>query len=319
MRRILAILASGTAAGLFLLVLAGYAGRLGPTLEVIANFRLHLAALSGALGIVLGLAGLRRSAGLALLATLIAVAGLGPVLDPAQRPGARYSAGGRPLTLLYANLRYRNPEPAALAAMLRAADADILITSETTRAVADGAAGLAAAYPHRLVHAGAGEALRTAIWSKYPLGDGVLYLNNTVAPTAAAAIADLGGSTTLGLIGAHFSRPFERLHMIQAEALGPISAKLGHPLIVAGDFNASPWSRVVARAAEVTGTRILGGYRVTWKGHYQTPLGPLPEPLGHQIDHVLLSDGIGLVSVETLDLPGSDHLALFLRLRIPAP
>ena len=314
MQRTLAILAFGAAAGLFVLTLAGYAGRWDPALEAIANFRLHLAVLAGVLGMVLGLARLRRSAGLAMLTTLIAAAGLGPFFDPAERPGE-----GRSLTLLYANLRDRNPQPDALAAMLRATDADILITSETTRAVVEGAGGLRATYPYRLVSSGPGEALRTAIWSKYPLSDGVLYLNNTVAPTGAAALADLGGGTTLGLIGAHFSRPFERLHQVQAEALGPMAERLGHPLIVAGDFNASPWSWVVARAAEVTGTDVLGGYRVTWKGHYRTPLGPLPEPWGHQIDQILLSSGIGIVSVETLNLPGSDHLGLFVRLHIPAP
>jgi len=314
MQRTLATLAFGAAAGLFVLTLAGYAGRWDPALEAIANFRLHLAVLAGVLGMVLGLARLRRSAGLAMLTTLIAAAGLGPFFDPAERPGE-----GRSLTLLYANLRDRNPQPDALAAMLRAIDADILITSETTRAVVEGAGGLRATYPYRLVSSGPGEALRTAIWSKYPLSDGELYLNNTVAPTGAAALADLGGGTTLGLIGAHFSRPFERLHQVQAEALGPMAEKLGHPLIVAGDFNAAPWSWVVARAAEVTGTDVLGGYRVTWKGRYRTPLGPLPEPWGHQIDQILLSGGIGVVSVETLDLPGSDHLGLFVRLRIPAP
>jgi len=312
--RLPARLALGAAATLFVLTLAGYAGHWGPTFETIANFRLHLAIGAGVLAVVLGLAGQRRGAGFAVLSMVIAAAGLGPLFDPVERPGT-----GRPLTLLYANLHDHNPEPAALAAVLHATGADILITSETPRTVADGPGGLAAAYPYRLVHDGAGETLRTAIWSKYPLGGGVLYLNNTVAPTGAAATADLGGGVTLGLIGGHFSRPFERLHMIQAEALGPIAAKLGQPLIVAGDFNAAPWSRVVARAAEVTGTRILGGYRVTWKGHYQTPLGPLPEPLGHQIDHVLLSDGIGVEAVETLDLPGSDHRAILVRLRIPAP
>jgi len=319
MRRRLGILAFGAAAVFFLLTLAGYAGRWSPALEVVGNFRLHLAFLAGALVVVLGLAKLRRSAWLALLTTLIAAAGLGPVFDPVGPPGARYSGGGRPLTLLYANLWDRNPRPDALAAMLRALDADILITSETTRAVVEGAGGLRAAYPYRLVHSGTGEALRTAIWSKYPLRGGELYLNNTVAPTGAIAIADLGGGVTLGLIGAHFSRSFEGLRQIQSEALGPMAAKLGRPLIIAGDFNASPWSWVVTRAAEVTGTRILGGYRVTWKGHYPTPLGPLPEPWGHQIDQMLLSTDIGVETVETLRLPGSDHLGLFVRLRIPPP
>ena len=166
--------------------------------------------------------------------------------------------------------------------------------------------------------------LRTAIWSKYPLHQGQLYLNNTVAPTGAAAIADLGGGISLGLIGAHFSRPFEGVHRAQIEALGPMAQKLAtqkpdRPLIVAGDFNASPWLPAVARAAEVTNTRILGGYRVTWKGHYKTPFGQLTEPWGHQIDQILLSAGIGVETVETLALPGSDHRGLWVRLRIPPP
>jgi endonuclease/exonuclease/phosphatase (EEP) superfamily protein YafD len=186
------------------------------------------------------------------------------------------------------------------------------------------AESLRAAYPHRVIHSGTGTVLRTAIWSKYPLQDGTLYLNNTVAPTAATAIADLGGGATLGLIGAHFSRPFEGLHRTQIEALGPMANNMAaqepaQPLALAGDFNASPWSRSVARAAEVTGTRILGGYRVTWKGDYQTPLGPLPEPWGHQIDQMLLSPDIGVETVETLTLPGSDHLGLLVSLHIPAP
>jgi hypothetical protein len=73
----------------------------------------------------------------------------------------------------------------------------------------------------------------------------------------------------------------------------------------------------VARAAEVTGTRILGGYRVTWRGAYRTPLGPLAAPWGHQIDQILLSPRIGVEAVKTVALPGSDHRGLFLRLRIP--
>ena len=321
MRRTLGTLAFTLAftavAALLGLTLAGYAGSLNPGFESIANFRLHLAALAGALAVFLALIRLRHSAGLALLTALIAAAGLGPVFEQAERP-AKGATEGHVLTLLYANLRADNPQPQALVAMLRATGADILITSETSRAVAGGIA-----YPYSLVRSGTGEALRTAIWSKYPLRDGRLYLNNNVAPTGASAIADLGGGVTLGLIGAHFSRPFEGLHQTQIEALGPMaqllaSRKLAQPLIVAGDFNAAPWSRAVARAAEVTGTRILGGYRVTWKGRYQTPLGPLPEPWGHQIDQMLLSPDIGVVSVETLELPGSDHLGLFVSLRIPA-
>lgn len=70
--------------------------------------------------------------------------------------------------------------------------------------------------------------------------------------------------------------------------------------------------------SRITDTQILGGYRVTWKDHYQTPLGPLPEPWGHQIDQMLLSPDIGVDAVETLALPSSDHLGLFVSLHISA-
>ena len=313
----LRILAFTAVASLLGLTLAGYAGLLAPVFESIANFRLHLAALTGVLAAFLTLIRFYRSAGIALLTALIAASGLGPVFEQVERP-ANSLTEGHALTLLYANIRAENPQPEALVAMLRAADADILITSETSSAVAEWIA-----YPYNLVHSKTPGALRTAIWSKFPLRDGTLYLNNTVAPTGASANVDLGGGLTLGLIGAHFSRPFEGLHLTQIEALGPIARELAaqnpeQPLIVAGDFNASPWSRAVARAAEVTGARILGGYRVTWKGHYQTPFGQLPEPWGHQIDQMLLSPDIGVDMVETLALPGSDHLGLFVSLRIPA-
>jgi endonuclease/exonuclease/phosphatase (EEP) superfamily protein YafD len=298
---------------LLILVLAAHAGGRDalahPALEALANFRLHLAALAAALAALLALPGWWRGAGLSLLAAAGAAADLGPVYDASERPGE-----GRPVTLLYANVNDRNPAPQALVEALLAADADILITSETPRVVAG---ALAAAHPYRLVTSNPGEAWRTAIWSRYPLTDGSLYLNNTVAPTGAAATVELGGGLQLGLIGAHFSRPFERLHMIQAEALGSIAAGLARPLVIAGDFNAAPWSRVVARAAEVTGARVLGGYRVTWKGSYPTPLGLVPEPWGHQIDQILLSPGIGVAAVETLDLPGSDHLGVLVRVSLP--
>jgi len=296
---------------LLLLVLAGYAPGLHPALELLANFRLQLVVLAGAFALVLGLLRHSRSAVLALVAAGAGAAGLGPVYDGLPEPGT-----GRPVSLLYANLYESNPVPVALLARLRAVDAEILITSETPRLVAE---ALAAIYPHRLVTWNPGRSRFTAIWSKDPLSDGTIYMNNTVAPTGAAATAELGDGLRLGLIGGHFSRPSERLHMIQAAALQRIAAPLGRPLVVAGDFNAEPWGRVVARAAAATGTRILGGYRITWRGDYKTPLGPVPAPVGHQIDQILVGPGIGVASVETVDLPGSDHRGVLVQLRIAPP
>ena len=202
------------------------------------------------------------------------------------------------------------PIAGALGAELRGLDLSQSLDDATVEGV------LEALYRHKVVNPATGPVLRTAIWSRFPLSRRRLFLNNTVAPTAAAAMAELGGGLRLGLIGAHFSRATERRQQAQTEALGPIAARLGHPLVLAGDFNASPWSRVLARATELTGTEILGGYRVTWKGDYPTPLGPIPAPWGQQIDHILVSPGLGVDAVSLVPLPGSDHRGLLVRLRV---
>jgi endonuclease/exonuclease/phosphatase (EEP) superfamily protein YafD len=308
-----------TLAALLLIgIAAGYGEMRHPALAALANFRLHLGLLAAGLGVLAGILSLRQTSGLAFAAMLLAAWGLGPVLDRIQDGTAR-PGHGRQITLLYANLWNRNAEPARLRAALIATDADILITSETMRAVTDGAEGLRAHYPYRLVSTRAGPVLRTAIWSKFPLRDTSLTLDNNVAPTGAAATADLGGGLRLGVIGGHFSRPSEGLQRAQADGLGTMAAGIARPLVVAADFNAAPWTWVVRRAAEVTGTRIAGGHRITWKGSYETPFGPLPEPWGHQIDQVLATPDLGIEEVTAIDLPGSDHRGIFVRLLVSPP
>ena len=311
MRCTLATVRRFLAAAAALVLLAGFGGELWPMLDIAAAFRVHVALLAGGIS-VLCLAGRDWWAmGLAAAAAALAVATLGSARAPALHPG-----DGLPVTLLFGNVHDTNRQPAELAAALIEVRADILATAETPRAAAE---ALSAAYPYSLVSETPTETARTALWSRFPIRGGTLYLNNTVAPTGASAVIDLGGGAVLGLIVGHFSRPSEAELPAQIEALGPMAATLPRPLVVIGDFNAAPWSHAVGRAAEVTETRILGGYRITWRGWYRTPVGRILEPWGHQIDQALISDGIGVASAEALLLPGSDHRGLLLHLRVPRP
>ena len=294
--------------GLLLLVGAGFLEEVGPLLETLANFRLHLALASAGLVLLALLRGAYRATLLPALALAAALAGLGPVWSPAERPGE-----GVHLVLLYANLRDANPDQAGLAEELARSGADVVITSETRP---EAAAVLGRRYPHRVVAQGR-RSLRTALWSRLPLAEGALHLDNTVAPTGASARVLLPGGRSLGVIGVHFSRAPEGLHMRQAAALGAIAAKLGEPLVIVGDFNAEPWTRVVRAAAKASRTTVTGGWRATWRGAYPTPLGPVPALLGHQIDQVLVSEGLGVERIGTIALPGSDHRGLLVELRVP--
>lgn len=309
MRRLIVALVVLTA----LAVLAGFGGRWLPILDLAAAFRLHLAVLAGALAAAAAAARHWRPAGLAAGAALIAAASLGPVLEAPASRGA--GDGGRPLTLLYGNVHEANPGSDELWATLMAQQADVLVTSETPAALA---ARLAKSYPYRLVADPRGGTVRTALWSRFPLRRGRLHLNNTIAPTGASAVLDLGEGREVGLIGVHFSRATEAVQPRQIAGLGEIAAGLPRPLVVIGDFNAAPWSATLSRAARLTGTRVAGGYRITWRGAYQTPLGALPEPWGQQIDQLLVSEGVGIEAIGTVALPGSDHAGLLARLHLPA-
>lgn len=305
MPRLLGALALLTA----LAVAAGFAGHWLPLLDLVAAFRLHLAVLAGLLTLAALAARRWRAAGLAAAAALIAVLGLGPALEPAERAGE-----GRPLVVLFGNVGDRNSEAAALVDALVAHRADVLVTAETANAVAQ---RLARHYPYRLAPHTPYHQVRTAIWSRFPMRDGRIHLDDSTGPISASAVIDLGDGRALGLVGVHFGRPTLGFLPGQTYGLARIAGGLPQPLVIIGDFNATPWSATVALAARLTGAQAVGGYRVTWRGAYETPLGALPEPWGHQIDQILVSDGIGVEAVETVAMPGSDHMGLLARLRIP--
>ena len=253
-----------------------------------------------------------RSALIAFVAAFLAVIGLGPVLQDAI--SASESGPADPeISLLYANLFDKNAVPDAAAQALLSADADILVTSETAELIAS---ALREVYRHRVVAQDDPRTMRTAIWSRFPLSNGWLFLDNNVAPTGAAALVTLDDGTEFHLTGVHFSRAIEGLRRVQADALADIGGGRARPRIVIGDFNAAPWSWTLAQAAATTGTRILGGYRITWSGTYPTPTGALPTLWGHNIDTMLYSDRIAVRAVETQTLPGSDHRILLVRVQI---
>ncbi len=113
-----------------------------------------------------------------------------------------------------------------------------------------------------------------------------------------------------------------RLRFVAFHAAAPVPARMdgwvndlqrlrqwcaaGPPAIVAGDFNATLDHSVFRRA--ISGCRDaaaeLGhGLIATWPSR-------LPRWLGPQIDHVLVTESLAPVSLDVLDVPGTNHRAL---------
>lgn len=321
MRKMVGAFASAMALAIFVGVALGYFGGLVFAFDALAHFRLHLALLILPVAAI-ALCVRNRPALWGLgAAALLAVAGLGAL---AEKPGARDDAGAagpdaeaRIITVMTANLYQHNETPEIMRAALLAEDPDILVTHETGRSATAGRTSLRRHYPYRLALMTEGQELRTVLWSRYPMRKGSLLLEDAVEPTGVRAIVEIGSGREIGLLGLHFAHTLGGNQQVQIEALGAIADALPPTRIVLGDLNLTPWSWGMLRTEALTATRRIVGYRVTWFGSYRTLAGRIRALVGQPIDHVLVSPDISVEEIRTTPIPGSDHLGVFARLRVP--
>ena len=314
MRSVFRFLIALVAILLMLAVLLSYAGPLLHSLDMLAHFRLYLLWAAGIFGLLAILAGDLWLVWRSLVTALIAAAGLGPVWEKVPAPRA-----GQQVVVMTANLFQKNPQIEAMLETLRKASPDILVTQETGKSVLTGPDPLTALFPYRLALSTRGQILRTVLWSKFPMRNGRLMLEDSVEPTGALAWVQLANGVEVSVLGLHLAHAYPGNQGRQIAALANIVPSLPEPRIILGDFNAEPWSHAVRRIEQLTATRRIPGHRVTWVGSYPSPLGPLPAPIGHAIDHILVTPGISVASIETVAIPGSDHRAVRAVLSIPDP
>jgi endonuclease/exonuclease/phosphatase (EEP) superfamily protein YafD len=115
----------------------------------------------------------------------------------------------------------------------------------------------------------------------------------------------------LTLVGVHLTKPLHNTaQRREIEALAPLIASLPRPIVVAGDFNATPWSYAMSTLTAGAEIDFTYGYRPTW---------PVWTPtIGIPIDHVLTAGSILTRDVTTLrDSLGSNHRPLVATLTLP--
>lgn len=200
------------------------------------------------------------------------------------------------LVLASANVHAGNPDPTPLAAWLRAQPADIVVLVELTPAYAEGLQqALAEQYPHHAFFAEESP-FGIGLLSRLPLREVVRTDSADGIPSLAATIDTAQGPVRV--IAAHPMPPLAP-HWQQArdDLLRSLAREAkARPTVVAGDLNATPWSRALADAAGV-GLRRATGLAPTWPSAH----------VGIPIDHVLA--GPGWRRGETARGPdiGSDH------------
>ncbi len=257
----------------------------------------------------------RRLAALILaLAAAVALGGAEELWRAPETPPAPGET--QALTLATANLFYGNDSLPRAAEALAALRADILVTHETPDALVEAPGPLADLYPWRRIGGPPDPEGREVIWSRFPLE--TLPTDRAGGhPDHLIASVALDGGAALQIAGLHLDWPATGGQAWQMQDFHRFWNAFKAPTVVAGDFNAAPWSATVRRVERISRTRVIGGFRPTWSGGEGGRSGRLWIPLGLPIDHILTSPDVGVDAIRTAPIPGADHRAVVARLRIP--
>jgi endonuclease/exonuclease/phosphatase (EEP) superfamily protein YafD len=223
-------------------------------------------------------------------------------------------------TLISANVFAGNVDFDRLAASISRQRVDVLVTVETSNAAEE---ALTAALPgYSKVSATAARWVpqdNVVIWSKLPI--------TSLAPVVVAGrelpFAEvLTKAGPLRIIGVHLSSPATRdyVQRLNDELNALTQLDLGDtPLVLAGDFN-TPTRHPALRNLTFGHSRLADAslatgniFAATWPAIASEAPIPSPVPV-LDIDHVLLSR-TAVSAFSVIDLPGSDHRGLAVRIR----
>ena len=200
------------------------------------------------------------------------------------------------------NIRFDNDRIDGVDKFLNDTDADVVVLQEVTKDhLAPLHQGLDARYPHSLGEFG------IVIFSKYPINaDG--RVDRPGYPEWIRLLArwvelDVNG-TAVEVVGVHLARPFYPVlqeHDVAALTQFVLTRKL--PLIVAGDFNMTPWTDQLKQFTHLSGLGRFNTFHFTWPMRWRRyPIPPLVA-----IDNVFASQDFAKIDAAGGPRLGSDH------------
>ncbi|HEY4460114.1 MAG TPA: endonuclease/exonuclease/phosphatase family protein [Pseudonocardiaceae bacterium] len=263
-------------------------------------------------GLVLGGLSLGLRLFVAGTGTLAVTVLLGALIAPRVIPSRQPASSGPRLRVLASNLYLGRGDVKTVVELVRELDVDVLNLVELTPEAADelGRAGLFDLLPHRVfqpVEAGRG----SGVASRHPLVE--LDLAGPALLQQPSARIDLGASA-VEVVAVHPIPPTGAPATWKAEMGGLPAAPVDGPIrILAGDFNGTldhGTFRRLLRAGYRDAAAARGtGLRHTW------PTSGFWPPV--TIDHVLVDRRAAIVGYRVLDVPNSDHRAVFAELVLP--
>ena len=311
-RWIVTVLALGLLGAPLVIAVAALSGIGHRWVDILAQFTAP--ALMGviAFAAVLLIARLWIAGGGAVAVGLLLLLAVWPQWSP---PSGRPQPGAPVLTMYSANLHVLNSDVAAMKASIDAADADVVVLIEMSRAASANVDLLLADYPHRVATPRLDRESddRTVIASRYPV---TRLRGGTQYPGLASLSARI--DTPIGpvnVVGVHLTRPWPYQYqwgqITQVMGLTEVIGRYEGPVLVAGDFNSVSSARIGKQVRADIGLTPAPGWPGTWPSR-------LPAALGITIDQVYHSPDLAVLDRRLGRRTGSDHRSVVTRFTLAA-
>jgi endonuclease/exonuclease/phosphatase (EEP) superfamily protein YafD len=248
----------------------------------------------------------RRTVVVLLLALGLGICSLWPLWRSTEAEGPNPRAD---LTLLQLNVLYNNPTPELILAYVRRHQPDVIALQEVSDQTIATVDQLQRDYPYLAYcpnhHRVRDDMVlsRIAPVSSESLGCKASPDGHSAVPYLTLRVA----GRPFTVVSVHLSWPYPGPQQAHIDALAQIFPALPGPLILAGDFNAAPWSHAMQRIQQASDTHLIGGIRHSWF-HKRRPHPGLP------LDHVLLPDRLHAQTIEVGEFVGSDHRPVLVKI-----
>lgn len=302
--------------GLLAVTLAPFLHPFWPLASVVENFALQ--ALIGA--VLLGALALIRRCRLwlavALTVLIFQIATIHPYW-PLLTVGNGTMEPGFALKVVTLNVWARGTSYDEVRRYLIDSNADVIGLVEASPLWRSELAPLNDLYPHR-IECGEGKLCRQILLSRYPFArHGIIAIEESYSYLTWGEIRPpgAGGMPPVTVALTHLTRPFYAgppdrgglpneipnvIQALEADRLADHLRELGPDLVLMGDFNAAPWSRIQQRLRRTTQLDNAGQLAPSWPAW-------APVFLRLPIDHVLARGAIRIARLNVGPDVGSDH------------
>lgn len=285
-------------------------GHLWPEFDIFAQFTVQFACVTAAAALAMLMPRFKFLAALVLMIASIAGYGAWPHAVSGGRPQQMGALGSNEqvLTVASFNTHTESSNLVQIEASIRSTKADVIVLLELDKTELPMLDNLRKEWPFQFPCHGVDDHCKMAIISRTPLSDTSARSIWDGPPNIRAKLgADFGNLTIVGVHTIRF--PHSRAQLKQARELVKSLEQITGPVIVAGDFNATPYSRVITTIVSGSGL-VRHTYLPTWPAWIRLPQ--------LAIDHMFASPAIRPLGKQTVGEPAtSDHFPIIMTFAVP--